>query len=235
MSKGTLNIRRFEDLGGADHGWLKAKHHFSFGSFHDQKYMGFGGLRVINDDRIQAGKGFAPHPHRDMEIITYVRTGAIHHRDSLGSDGVTKAGDVQVMSAGTGVTHSEFAGEGENTTLYQIWIEPREKNVAPRWKAAEFPKEIAKDTLPLLVSGLPKHAGKGALYIHADAAIFGGRIAASTTLTHPIPAKAYLLVSAGEITANGNQLKAGDGAAIENMDSLQLSATTDSEVLVIQL
>lgn len=235
MQNSAIRVRQFDELGNADHGWLKAKHHFSFASYYDPNRMGFGNLRVINDDRVQAGRGFAPHPHRDMEIITYVRTGAIRHRDSMGNEGVTKAGDVQVMSAGTGVTHSEFADGKEDTTLYQIWIEPREKNVAPRWKAAEFPKEIVKDALPLLVSGRPEDAGKGALYIHQDASIYGGKVTADTVIDQPVSDKAYLLVSVGEVEVNGKKVSAGDGAEIEHVPHLQLRAKTDSELLIINL
>lgn len=231
----NITVRRFEELGGADHGWLKAKHHFSFASYYDPKHMGFGNLRVINDDRVQAGKGFAPHPHRDMEIITYVRQGAIRHKDSMGNEGVTGAGDVQVMSAGTGVTHSEYADGADNTVLYQIWIEPREKNVAPRWKAAEFPKAPVTDALPLLVSGRPEHAGKGALFIHQYASIYGGKMSAGTKISQPVSKKAYLLVSAGEVAVDGERLFAGDGAQIENKSILHLESRSDSEVLVIDL
>ena len=234
-NEAAIRVRRFEELGGADHGWLKAKHHFSFANYYDPEHMGFGNLRVINDDRVQAGRGFAPHPHRDLEIITYVRQGAIRHKDSMGNEGVTKAGDVQVMSAGTGVTHSEFADGKDNTILYQIWIEPREKNVAPRWKAAEFPKDTVKDALPLLVSGRPEHAGKGALFIHQYASIYGGKIAANSSVSQPISDKAYLLVSAGEVAINGERLFPGDGAEIEHSSLLQLDAKSDSEVLVIDL
>ena len=235
VENGTINVQRFELLGGADHGWLKAKHHFSFASYYDPSRMGFGNLRVVNDDRVQAGRGFVPHPHRDMEIITYVRQGAIRHKDSMGNEGVTKAGDVQVMSAGTGVTHSEFADGPDNTVLYQIWIEPRERNVAPRWKAAEFPKAEVRDALPLLVSGRPEHAGKGALFIHQYASIYGGKMAEGTAITQPISKKAYLLVSDGEVAVNGEVLYPGDGAEIENASLLHLEAKRASEVLVIDL
>lgn len=231
----AIRIQRKSDLGGANHGWLNARHHFSFGSYYNPERMGFHDLRVVNDDHIKAGTGFAPHPHKDMEIITYVRSGAILHRDSEGNEGVTKAGDVQVMSAGTGITHSEFADGAEDTTLYQIWILPREKNVAPRWKAAQFPKALAKDTLPLLVSGRGEHAGKGALYIHQDAAIYGGRIAAGGKILQPVSGPAYLLVSQGAVSVLGETLHAGDGAEIEGVSLLELQATEESEILIIDL
>ena len=234
-SNGTIRVQRFGQLGEVKHGWLHARHHFSFGSYYNPERMGFGNLRVINDDRIEAGHGFGMHPHRDMEIITYVRQGEIRHRDNMGNDGVTKAGDVQVMSAGTGVAHAEHAGDAEDTVLYQIWIEPKELNVAPRWKAAQFPHDPVEGGLKLLVSGRPEHAGKGALFIHQEAAIYGGRMKAGTTLNHPVSPQAYLLVSEGEVTVNGVKLQAGDGAEIENVSSLKLFAGVESEVLVIDL
>ena len=166
-----IRVYPYENLGHADHGWLNARHHFSFASYRDPKRVGFGQLLVINDDVIAAGRGFAPHPHNDMEIITYVREGAITHEDSMGNVGRTGAGDVQVMSAGTGVIHSEKNLEPGQTRLYQIWIEPREQGVKPRWEAAQFPKQPVTGTLPVLVSGQAQHAGTEALMIHQDAAI----------------------------------------------------------------
>jgi redox-sensitive bicupin YhaK (pirin superfamily) len=135
-----IDIRKFDTLGHANHGWLDARHHFSFAGYHDPDRMGWGALRVWNDDAIAAQAGFPPHPHRDMEIITYVRTGAISHRDSMGNSGRTAAGDVQVMSAGTGVTHSEFNLEDEETTLFQIWIIPDRDGGNPGWGQREFPQ-----------------------------------------------------------------------------------------------
>ena len=142
---------QFDALGGADHGWLKAKHHFSFASYHDPQKMSFGELLVINDDIIAPHTGFDTHPHRDMEIITYVRRGAISHKDSTGNEGRTTSGNVQVMSAGTGIFHSEFNHEDEDTNIYQIWIKPRSRGIAPRWDTAEFPRAPAHNALALLV------------------------------------------------------------------------------------
>ena len=147
-----IDIRPFATLGHADHGWLDARHHFSFANYHDPDRMGWGSIRVWNDDTIAAQSGFPPHPHRDMEIITYVRTGAITHRDSLGNEGRTEAGDVQVMSAGTGVAHSEFNLEDEETRLFQIWIIPDEAGGAPRWDAKQFPKGERSGKLEVLAS-----------------------------------------------------------------------------------
>ena len=140
MTSARIDVRRFDSLGGADHGWLKAKHHFSFANYYDPNRMSWGRLRVWNDDEIAPGTGFDPHPHRDMEIITYVRKGAVTHQDSLGNQGRTEAGDVQVMSAGSGIRHAEFNLEPETTTLFQIWIEPTAAGGQPSWGAKPFPK-----------------------------------------------------------------------------------------------
>ena len=230
-----INIRKYDDLGRADYGWLKARYHFSFGEYHDPAHTQFGILRVINDDIVDGGKGFDPHPHRDMEIVTYVRSGAISHEDSLGNKGRTAAGDVQVMSAGSGVVHAEYNREDEKTTLYQIWLRPRERGIKPRWDATTFPKNPVNDRLPLLVSGNPADKDNGALFINADADIRGGRVAKGVTITQDLPEKAYLLVSTGELEVNGHILKKGDGAAIDQEKSLTLKANDDSEVLLIGL
>ena len=221
----------YEQLGHANHGWLDARHHFSFANYYNPERMGFGALRVINDDIIKAGAGFDTHPHRDMEIITYVRKGAITHRDSRGNQGRTEAGDVQVMSAGTGIFHSEFNLESEDTSLYQIWIEPNKIGVEPRWDAREFPTEETADGLTLLVSG----DGRAPLQIHQDASIHAGRINAGSELGHSIKHQAYLLVSKGAITLDGHSLKQGDGAEIRDVDSISLTAETDADVLIIDV
>jgi redox-sensitive bicupin YhaK (pirin superfamily) len=226
-----IKIYAYEQLGHANHGWLDARHHFSFASYYNPERMGFGALRVINDDIIKAGAGFDTHPHRDMEIITYVRKGAITHRDSRGNLGRTEAGDVQVMSAGTGIFHSEFNLESEDTSLYQIWIEPNKTGVEPRWDAREFPTEETEGRLTLLVSG----DGRAPLQIHQDAAIYAGRISAGSELEHLIKHQAYLLVSKGAITLDGHSLKQGDGAEIRDRNSINLVAVTDADVLIIDV
>ncbi len=180
----------YANLGHANHGWLDARHHFSFASYQDPQRQQFGVLRVINDDVIKAGAGFDTHSHRNMEIITYVREGAITHRDSNGNVGRTVAGDVQVMSAGTGVFHSEFNLESEDTNIFQIWIEPNQLEVEPRWDSYKFPKEPTADSLMLLVSG----DGDAPLSIHQDAFIYAGHLIEGTELTHPIKHQAYVLV-----------------------------------------
>ncbi len=221
----------YEQLGHANHGWLNARHHFSFANYHNPERMAFGTLRVINDDIIKAGAGFDTHPHRDMEIITYVRKGAITHRDSSGNVGRTEAGDVQVMSAGTGIFHSEFNLESEDTNLYQIWIEPNKTGVEPRWDAREFPTEETDGGLTLLVSG----DGRAPLQIHQDATIHAGRINAGNELGHSIKHQAYLLVSKGTINLDGHILKRGDGAEIRDLANIKLVAETDTDVLIIDV
>lgn len=230
-----ITIYPYETLGHANHGWLDARHHFSFARYWNPKRTEFGALRVINDDRIAAGKGFGAHPHDNMEIITYVKKGAISHKDSMGNEGRTKAGDVQVMSAGTGVFHSEYNTEPEDTTLYQIWIEPNEQGVAPRWKTKEFPKTPVSDQLPVLASGMAQHAGKDALFIHQDAAIYGSVLKKGTALTQPVKHQAYILASSGNIVINGKMMKQGDGAEVIDEPILSINADSDAEILVIDV
>ena len=225
-----INVIRYQDLGHANHGWLDARHHFSFASYYDPKRMGFGTLRVINDDIIKAGAGFDIHPHRDMEIITYVRKGAISHKDSQGNKGRTEAGNVQVMSAGTGIFHSEFNLESEDTKLYQIWIEPAKLGVEPRWDMHSFPKDT-KNKLELLVSG----DESAPLQINQDAQIFAGRLEEGTELQHKLNKLGYVLVSEGEVTLNGKTLNAGDGAEVTDTQTLTFNAQTDAEILVIEV
>ena len=226
-----LQHHPFESLGSADHGWLNARHHFSFANYYDPKKLSHGELLVINDDRIAPQTGFDTHPHRDMEIITYVRKGAITHKDDKGNKGRTRAGNIQVMSAGTGIFHSEYNMEDEETNIYQIWIMPAEKNVTPRWDAAEFPKAPVTDRLQLLVSG----DGTAPLFIHQQARIFAGRIGTGEEITHPIEGKAYLLVADGEALVNGLTARKGDGIAISEEDSITLKATSEAELLIIEV
>lgn len=226
-----------DSLGGFQNDWLHSKHHFSFGEYHDRARMGFGPLRVINDDLIRAGSGFELHPHRDMEIITYVRTGAVHHRDTLGNKGQTAAGDVQVMTAGTGIAHAEHADPKDDTTLFQIWIQPNRKGLEPRWEQAEFQKAPVTGALKLLVSGREGDAGSGALSIHQDAAIYGGNLTPDTALTHTVRGEtgAYVVVSAGEVEVNGTVLKTGDGAEVTAEPTLNIRSLTNAELLVIEV
>ena len=226
---------RKDDHGHVKFDWLDTRHHFSFGEYYNENRLGFGALRVINDDMIKAGTGFGLHPHRDMEIITYVRSGTVLHQDSLGNKGRTEAGDVQVMSAGRGIVHAEHADPEKDTTLFQIWIHPRERGIAPQWDQKAFPKEPVKTDLNLLVSGRSEDAASSALKIHQDAAIYGGRLEKGTELTHVLKSAAYIVMSEGEATVNGTALKKGDGAEISDETKLVIRADSDVELLVIEI
>ena len=228
-----ITVYPYENLGNNDHGWLNAHFHFSFADYRDENRMGFGPLRVINDDVIQPQTGFDTHPHQNMEIITYVRRGAITHRDSTGNTGRTVAGDVQVMSAGSGIYHSEYNLEDTETNLYQIWIHPDRLGVTPRWDTKRFPKDFVTDALPLLVSGGAHN--DDALFIHQKAYIYGGKVRSGTIIDHALHHQAYVLVSEGEITLDDHPMKKGDGAEITGQQMTRITALTDAEVLVIDV
>ena len=226
-----IDIRPFASLGHADHGWLDARHHFSFANYYDPARMGWGAIRVWNDDRVGGKSGFPPHPHRDMEIVTYVRTGAITHKDSMGNEGRTGAGDVQVMSAGSGVTHSEFNLENEETTLFQIWIETDRPGVKPGWGQMPFPKEAREGSLQLLASGDPDD---GALTIHADAKVLGATLKAGSTLSYdPDPARHLYLVPSAKVRINGVEAGPRDGVAITGEDRITIEAEADAELVLV--
>ena len=226
-----IDIRPFASLGHADHGWLDARHHFSFANYHDPARMGWGRIRVWNDDKIAGKSGFPPHPHRDMEIVTYVRTGAITHQDSLGNKGRTAAGDVQVMSAGTGVTHAEYNLEDETTTLFQIWIETDRPSAAPSWGAMPFPKEARDGSFQLLASG---NAEDGALTINADARVLGATLGKGNTLTIDAqPDRHLYLVPSGAVTVNGRDAAARDGIAITGEERIEIEAGEDVELVLV--
>jgi quercetin 2,3-dioxygenase len=229
-----IERRKFAELGGADHGWLKAKHHFTFAGYHDRTRMGWGNLRVWNDDEIAAGSGFPPHPHADMEIITYVRDGAITHQDSMGNKGRTEAGDVQVMSAGSGVRHSEYNLEDETTRLFQIWIEPTESGGAPSWGARQFPKADRSGRFVTLASGFANDAD--ALRIRADARVMGATIKAGehVTLTLDPNGHAYLVPAKGIIEVGGVRIENRDGAAITGETAVEIVGVQDSEVVLVE-
>jgi redox-sensitive bicupin YhaK (pirin superfamily) len=227
-----IDVRPFSTLGGANHGWLNARHHFSFANYYDPARMSWGRLRVWNDDEIAARSGFPPHPHADMEIITYVRTGAITHEDSMGNKGRTGAGDVQVMSAGTGVRHSEFNLENEMTTLFQIWIEADKRGATPSWGAKEFPKSDRSGRFSVLASGDP---GDDALTINADARVLGATLKAGERLTYSLAAgrRAYLVPAVGAVDVNGTALNARDGAAIKDEAEITITAKADAELVMV--
>ncbi|MDO9472618.1 MAG: pirin family protein [Caulobacter sp.] len=223
----------FGTLGGADHGWLKAKHHFSFASYHDPRNMNWGSLRVWNDDEIAANSGFPPHPHADMEIITYVRDGAITHQDSLGNKGRTEAGDVQVMSAGSGIRHAEYNLEAETTRIFQIWIQPNRTGGAPSWGAKPFPKGDRSGKFVTLASGFEND--NDALPIRTDARVLGATLKAGETVEYALDASrhAYLVPAAGRVEVNGLTLEARDGAAITDETSIRVTALDDAELVLV--
>ncbi|WP_299329386.1 pirin family protein [Parasphingopyxis sp.] len=232
-----IEKRPFSSLGHADHGWLNARHHFSFANYYDPARMGWGSLRVWNDDEIAAKSGFPAHPHRDMEIVTYVRQGAITHRDSMGNEGRTNAGDVQVMSAGTGIQHSEFNLEDEETRLFQIWIEPSEKGGTPRWDAKAFPKGDRAGSLEVLASGFDQDILDGALWIRADARLSGATLGKGDTIAHELAEgfRGYLVVSDGKLSVNGVELDARDAGAISDVTELTIEALDDAEFLLAEV
>jgi redox-sensitive bicupin YhaK (pirin superfamily) len=228
-----IDKRPFNTLGQHNFGWLDARYHFSFSSYMDRNRMGWGALRVWNDDTIAAGGGFPTHPHQDMEIITYVRKGAITHRDSMGNEGRTKAGDVQVMSAGTGIQHSEFNKESDATRLFQIWITPAKPGGEPRWDQAQFPKPERSGQLTTLASDDPDK--RGGLLIRQNARILGANLTEGQTVQYTLAEGryAYLVVAAGSVDINGVQLDTRDGAAIQDEDSLTITASSDAELVLV--
>ena len=228
-----IDRRPFATLGAADHGWLNAHHHFSFADYFDPKRMNVGALRVWNDDEIAPGTGFPAHPHADMEIITYVRTGAITHQDSLGNKGRTEAGDVQVMSAGTGIRHAEYNLEPVPTTLFQIWIQPNRHGGSPSWGAKPFPKSDRSGKFAVLASGFADD--EGALPIRTDARVLGATLKAGETIAYPIGTgrNGYLVPATGKVTLNGVQLDARDGAAIQQEETITVTAIEDSEIVLV--
>ncbi len=230
-----IKIYPHSQLGHFHNDWLDSRHHFSFGEYFAPDRMEFGTLRVINDDTIKAGTGFSLHPHKDMEIITFVRKGTIIHRDSLGNEGRTNAGDVQVMSAGTGISHAEYADPDCETQIFQIWIRPNKTGVTPRWETAEFRGKKAAGHLPVLVSGFEKDIEAGALFINQNARISGGVLAQDTVFKKPSAQYVYLLVSTGEIAIDQHILSAGDGAEVTGQDYISIQARLESEVLIIEV
>ena len=228
-----IEVRPFASLGHANHGWLDANFHFSFADYFNQRRMHWGALRVWNDDVIAPRNGFPAHSHADMEIITYVRAGAISHRDSLGNDGVTRAGDVQVMSAGTGITHAELNQEDEPSHSFQLWIMPSRKGEAPRWDTRAFPKDDRAGNFVALASGDPKDSD--ALRINADAKVLGALIKEGETVEYPLGAgrKAYLVVAAGSVELGGQTANTRDGVAIVDEPVISVKALEDSELVLV--
>lgn len=227
-----IDLRPFDSLGFADHGWLRARHHFSFANYHDRDRMNWGRLRVWNDDEIDAHRGFDAHPHRDMEIITFVRQGAISHRDSLGNEGRTPAGDVQVMSAGSGIAHEEYNREDAETRIFQIWIMPDERGGEPSWGSRPFPRGDRAGQFVVLASG---KGDAGALPIRADARVMAATLKAGETTTYDLDAGrlGYLVPASGTVEVNGTRVGARDGAAIRDEAVLTVTALEDAELVLV--
>ncbi|OUI98501.1 pirin family protein [Acetobacter sp. DsW_54] len=228
-----IEVRPYNKLGHANHGWLDAKHHFSFANYYDPARMNWGALRVWNDDTIAPGTGFGTHPHENMEIITYVREGAITHQDSLGNKGRTVAGDVQVMSAGTGIRHSEHNLEDETTRIFQIWIMPNRAGHAPSWGTRAFPKDDRAGRFVTLASGYQNDGD--ALPIHTDARVLGATLRKDEATEYHLGIErlAYLVVAKGAVEIEGQTVHERDGAAIADTDTLKVRALTDAEVVLV--
>lgn len=228
-----IEVRPFAFLGHADHGWLNAVHHFSFANYYDPARMGWGPIRVWNDDTIAPRSGFPPHPHSDMEIVTYVRSGAISHRDSLGNEGRTAAGDVQVMSAGTGIQHAEFNLEDEATTLFQIWILPDRQGGNPGWGQRAFPRGERAGRWEIVASGDPE--GDDALPIRANAKVLAATLPAGQAIDYALdPSRhAYLVAPVGRIRINGVEAQPRDGVAIAGETGFTIEAIDDAELVMV--
>ena len=231
-----MEIRKADDRGIANLGWLQSRHTFSFGDYHDPEQMGFGPLRVINEDRVSPGQGFGTHGHRDMEIISYVLEGALEHKDSIGTGSVIRPGDVQIMSAGTGIRHSEFNhSKTEPVHFLQIWVVPDRQGIAPRYEQKTFPDADKRGRLRLVGSS---DGRDGSVIIHQDAKIFAALLNTGDHVTHALPheRRAWLQVVRGTVAMNGLELHTGDGAAVEDEPTLTVTAKLDgTEILVFDL
>ena len=230
-----ITLRKSQERGYADHGWLKSYHSFSFAGYHDPAHMGFGSLRVINEDRIAPSTGFGTHAHRDMEIISYVLSGNLAHKDSMGNVKGIPPGDVQRMSAGTGVQHSEFNhADGQETHFLQIWIEPNAKGIAPGYEQKTFARAVKQGQLKLVASPTGED---GAVTIHADAALYAGlfSIGETASLTLAKDHKSYVHLVRGELKVNGHLLQTGDAAKLVDEPVVHLTDAVDAEVLVFDL
>lgn len=230
-----FDILKANARGVANHGWLNSRHSFSFGHYYNPEQIGFSDLRVINDDRVAPAQGFGQHPHRDMEIFSYVLEGSLEHKDSMGTGSVIRPGDVQLMSAGSGVTHSEFNhSKSESVHFMQIWLIPAEQNVAPRYQQEHYADEEKRGRLRLIIS---PDGAEGSLKVRQDTRVYAGLFdgAESATLTLPANRYAYIQVARGSVTVNGQRLNEGDGARVRKVDSLSFSDGDKAEVLVFDL
>jgi quercetin 2,3-dioxygenase len=230
-----ITLRKADERGYADHGWLKSYHTFSFAGYYDPEHMGFGPLRVINEDRVAPGQGFGTHGHRDMEIISYVLEGALEHKDSMGNGSVIRPGDVQRMSAGTGVQHSEFnPSKSELVHFLQIWIEPNVTGIAPGYEEKRFDAQSKRGTLRLVAS----HDGReGSVRIHQDASLYATLLDGEDQVQHRLASgrKAYVHLARGAVSVNGQHLRAGDAAKIEGASEVTLNAGAGAEALLFDL
>lgn len=227
-----IRVRRSEERGHAAQGWLDSRHTFSFADYYDPDHMGYGPLRVINEDRVAPGAGFPAHGHRDMEIISYVLNGALEHKDSLGTGSVIRPGDVQRMSAGTGVRHSEFnASRTESLHFLQIWIEPNARGIAPSYEQKHFEAADLRGRMQLIAS---PDGQDGSVRIQQDACVYATKLDARGSVSHGLPPgrRAYIHVARGEVQVNGENLNAGDGAAVENESDLAFLSPSSAEILV---
>jgi redox-sensitive bicupin YhaK (pirin superfamily) len=230
-----ITLRKAQDRGHAQHGWLDSWHSFSFGDYYDPKHMGFRALRVINEDRVDPGQGFPTHSHRDMEILTYVLDGALEHRDSMGNGSVMKPGDVQRMSAGSGVGHSEFnASKTEPVHFLQIWILPERRNLEPSYEQKNFPKPELQGKLRVVAS---RDGAGGAVLVHQDVTLLAGVFAAGEQARYALASgrHAWLHVARGKVRVNGHELEAGDALQASDEAALEVSGVNDAEVLLFDL
>ena len=230
-----IQLRRSGERGQARHGWLESRHTFSFADYHDPEHMGFRALRVLNEDRVQPGQGFPPHSHRDMEILTCVLEGALQHQDSLGNSSVIRPGELQRMTAGTGVTHSEYNASREAPVHFlQIWIIPARPSLRPGYEQRDFGSGEMRDRLRLVAS---PDGRDGSLTLHQDATVHLGRLAQGTRIRQPLAAGhfAWVQVARGELRLNGETLQAGDGAAVSGEPALELEALAPAQLLVFDL
>lgn len=230
-----IQIRKSTDRGHANHGWLDTYHTFSFSSYRDPKHMGFRSLRVMNEDWVAPGQGFGSHPHQDMEIVTYVLEGALEHKDSMGNGEVLRPGEFQRMTAGTGITHSEFNPSAtEPVHLYQIWLYPSQKGLEPSYEQKRFPEAERKNRLRLVAS---READQGSLLIHQDARIFLARLERGRDVVHELilGRHAWLQVMRGSVTLNGHELQTSDGASVSEENSLLIQSTDDAEFMLFDL
>ena len=228
-----IDIRPYKTLGGGNHGWLNTRHHFSFAAYHEDERMSWGALKVWNDDEIAAGAGFPAHPHANMEIITYVRQGAITHGDNLGNKGRTEAGDVQVISAGSGIRHAEYNLEASTTSIFQIWIMPNIEGGSPEWGARAFPRGDRNGKFVVLASGI--EGDSDALRIRSDARVLGVTLKAGESAKYALGSdrRAYLVPASGLVEVNGARARARDGVAVAEEETLQVTAIEDAEIVMV--